>query len=90
MRFSAFELAAAAVALGLAGCATFGGAGGRERWSADATAGWRALVDGRGDQAAVAFGGGAAEPADDPIAAFGRGTLAYDRGDRPRALGEFL
>ena len=57
--------------------------------SAEARGAWRALVEGRPDEAARAFDARVAAAPDDPLARFGRATLAYDRGDGPRALDDY-
>ncbi|HSZ82414.1 MAG TPA: hypothetical protein VLA14_09035 [Polyangia bacterium] len=56
---------------------------------ADARAAWRALVEGRPDEAARGFDARLATAPDDVLARFGRATLAYDRGDGPRALDDY-
>ncbi|HEX4406735.1 MAG TPA: hypothetical protein VH560_17975, partial [Polyangia bacterium] len=78
----------AAIVLALAACA---GplAQRRDGASAAASDAWRALVDGKPDEAARAFEARLATAPDDVLARFGRATLAYDHGDGPRALDDY-
>ncbi|HEY2904019.1 MAG TPA: hypothetical protein VGL59_25755 [Polyangia bacterium] len=79
-------LLVAAIA-GAAGCATTNaGFDDPVRLTANAAAGWQALFDGHSAEAAAKFHNQQGDSVDDLLSAFGRATIAYETGDRPRAI----
>jgi tetratricopeptide (TPR) repeat protein len=63
--------------------------GGASASAAAADDGWRDLIDGRSERAAAAFERRLAAQPNDRLARFGRATLAFERGDGPRALDDY-
>ena len=71
----------ALLALLLVGCAS-----GRLTPDSPAWSAWNQALDGSGDRGEEAFTRALAAAPDDPLALFGRATLAFERGDLGAAL----